>query len=133
MKHNGLLQNVRRVSRAALATGALLGLCSFLLGRPPTETASKQAATPQAKSIVRLRAARALVREKQWDAAHAEFAKVVSMPDAPAHHRLEAEECQREIERTGEIPTPSGDWSRVSDATLPDLDTPSSDLELDVM
>ena len=42
-------------------------------------------------------------------------------------------ECQREIERTGEIPNKSEDWSRVADTPLPDLDTPSSDLELDVM
>jgi DnaK suppressor protein len=39
-------------------------------------------------------------------------------------------ECQREMERTGEAPNASGDWSRVDDSS--DADVSLSDLEIDV-
>jgi DnaK suppressor protein len=39
-------------------------------------------------------------------------------------------ECQREMERTGEAPNASSDWSRVDDSS--DADVSLSDLEIDV-
>ncbi len=50
-------------------------------------------------SIAQLRVAERLVGQGSLAAAKAEFAKVAAMKDAPAHHRGEAEERIKEIER----------------------------------
>jgi DnaK suppressor protein len=41
-------------------------------------------------------------------------------------------ECQREMERTGEIPGGGEDWSRLTDGGSSDLDVSFNDLEIDV-
>jgi DnaK suppressor protein len=41
-------------------------------------------------------------------------------------------ECQREMERTGEIPGANEDWSRLTDGGSSDLDVSFNDLEIDV-
>ena len=40
-------------------------------------------------------------------------------------------ECQREMERTGEIPGGGEDWSRLTDGGSSDLDVSFNDLEID--
>jgi len=54
---------------------------------------------PQWRSIAQLHIARSHVQEKNLEAAKAEYAKVTSMNDAPVHHREEARERIRQIER----------------------------------
>ena len=41
-------------------------------------------------------------------------------------------QCQREAEKTGEVPSSSADWTRLVDTTSMDNDIKLSDIELDV-
>ena len=55
--------------------------------------------TPAAQSIAQLNAANALLKAGQFATAKGEFAKVINLPDAPAHHVWEARQRIEEIER----------------------------------
>lgn len=88
----------RRLEKAPLCGWALLLLCSFAQGFAG-ESAVRRATSPQQRSIALLRSARALAAEKKWDAARTEYGKIASLEGAPAHHRLEAEESLREMDR----------------------------------
>lgn len=41
-------------------------------------------------------------------------------------------ECQREMEKTGELPGAAGDWDKVVDISSPDSDLLLGDIEIDV-
>ena len=51
------------------------------------------------RSVAQLSLAQSWRREKDWGAAEKEYAKVLAMPGAPAHHRQEAEEQIRALTR----------------------------------
>ena len=54
---------------------------------------------PEYRSIALLSLADTYVREKSYVAAEAAYARLAGLPDLPAHHRHEAEERKREVQR----------------------------------
>ncbi|MBN1441154.1 MAG: hypothetical protein JXA90_00525, partial [Planctomycetes bacterium] len=78
---------------ASSITGLVAASPCGLAGEP------EAAPSPAARSIAHLRAARSLAARGQPEEAAAEIEKVLAVPGAPSHLRLEAEECRRELER----------------------------------
>ncbi|MGQ9574854.1 MAG: right-handed parallel beta-helix repeat-containing protein [Thermoguttaceae bacterium] len=77
----------------------LRGVVLVALAAGVGASAATPGETPAARSIAQLRVAHTLVARGELAAAKAEFARLLQMQDAPAHHREEAEDEIRQIER----------------------------------
>ena len=65
-------------------------------------------------SLAQLQIGASYGRQQDYAAARTEYAKLEAMPAAPPHHRWEARECLREIERLeAGLPARDPAWSRV--------------------
>jgi hypothetical protein len=94
----------------------LFGIC--LLSIFPAAMAAEE--PPERQTLALLRSARGLALEKKWDAAKAEYGKVIALAGAPAHHRLEAGECIAEIDRLrGGLPARDPAAARLPAPRLP--------------